>query len=124
MAYRDDFREVQREAWWTAPRILAFVVVGFIVIYGLGFLATGGDLAIYSFWAPKQANAENRVFHNTQAYTDGKITYIGQLCRESATAEGNQKAAIDGEIINESRTIDNSKLPADERECIDRAKGM
>lgn len=101
--------------------MIAFFAIA--LIYVIGFFATGGDLAIYSFWAPKQANAENRVFHETQAYTDGKISYIGQLCRESAKAEGAQKSAINSEIVNESLLINMSKLPAEEQGCISTAKG-
>lgn len=123
MTYREEFKEVQREAWWSAPRVLLAVLFGLVVLYGIGFLATGGDLAIYSFWAPKQANAENRVFHQTQAYIDGKQTYIGRLCREEAAADGNQKAALASEIASEASTVDVSKLDASTQGCISQAKG-
>jgi amino acid transporter len=73
MSYRDGYEKVQREAFWTVPRALLMVLVLMIVVYGLGFLATGGDLAIYRFWAPKYANAQRQVFVNTQSYVQGKI---------------------------------------------------
>lgn len=124
MSYRDDYRSVEKEAVWSLPRVVLAGFMALVLLYGVGFLMTGGDLAIYSFWAPKQANAENRVFHQTQAYIDGKATYIGRLCRERAAAEGPQKLALDSEIANESLTVDNSKLPADVQVCITRAKGF
>lgn len=124
MSYREDFREGQSNAWWSLPRIVLALVAIVGIVYGIGFIATGGDLAIYSFWAPKQAQAENSVFHQTQAYTDGKIQYIGKLCFDEAQAEGNQKAALASEIRNEAATIHETKLPADEQACVDRAKGL
>lgn len=89
-----------------------------VLLYALGFLATGGDLAIYSFWAPKRAAAENHVFHNTQQYTDGKAVYIAKLCREESRADGAQKAALRDEIATESTTVDVAKLPAQVQACI------
>ena len=123
MSYRDDVRSVQSEVFWSLPRIVLAGLISIVLIYGAGFLMTGGDLAIYSFWAPKQANAENRVFHETQAFTDGKITYIGRLCAESAKADGAQKAALDNEIVDEASTVNINKLPADEQGGVSRAKG-
>lgn len=104
-------------------KVVLYSVGVLILFYGLGFLATGGDLAIYSFWAPKQANAENHVFHNTQAYTDGKQVYIGRLCRERVEAEGNQKRAIESEIVSEASTTDINKLDYATQTCVSQAKG-
>lgn len=124
MSYRDDFREGQSNAWWSLPRI----VLGFIAIvvasFVIGFIATGGDLLTYSYWAPKQANAERKVFENSQSFVEGKIQNIGQLCFAEANATGNQKAALDSEIRNEAATIHETKLPVDEQACVDRAKGL
>lgn len=124
MSYRDDFREGQSNFYWTLPKVFGGIVAFLIVIYALGFLATGGDLAIYSFWAPKQANAENRVFHETQAYVDGKTTYISRLCMEVQKADGPQKLALNSEIVTEASTVDNSKLPNEVQFCISQAKGF
>jgi hypothetical protein len=123
MTYRSEFGEVQRDAWWSLPRVLLSVVVFLVAVYGLGFLATGGDLAIYSFWAPKRADAENKVFHATQAYTDGKVSYIGRLCRSVAIAEGAERKALQSEVLNEADEIDITKLPANEQTCVEQARG-
>jgi hypothetical protein len=123
MSYRDDYRAVEREGIWTLPRIVLAGFVLLVLLYGVGFLMTGGDLFIYQFWAPKQANAENKVFHNTQAYTDGKNVHIGSLCIESVKADGNVKAAFDAEIRTEASTVDFSQLSPDNQACVLRAKG-
>lgn len=123
MSYREDYRDVEREAAWTLPRVILAGLVLLVLLYGVGFLATGGDLALYRFWAPKQANAQNQVFHNTQAYTDGKNIHIGELCIESAKAVDAVRAAYDSEIRTEASTVDFDKLSLDNQACVLRAKG-
>ena len=102
---------------------LAGVFALLIVVYALGFLATGGDLAIYRFWAPKQADAQREVFAHSQSYVQGKIQNIEQECFAYHSADGSQKAALAGEIRNEASTIAIGKLTADEQACVAEARG-
>lgn len=112
--YRDTFREVQRETFWSIPRIFLAVLVILLGSYGLGFLATGGDLAIYRFWAPKQENAKRAVFENTQSYVQGKQEYISRLRYQYQTADpGAQREALKTLILSEAANVDNSKLSSD-----------
>jgi hypothetical protein len=94
--------------------------------YGITFVATGGDLAIYSFWAPKQARAENKVFHQTQQYTDGKNVHMIELCGNMAAADPGSAAAraFASEIRVEAATIDVNDLTADVQSCVSQAKGF
>ncbi len=111
--YRDQFREAQRETFWSIPRVFLVLLVVVGMMYGLGFLMTGGDLAIYRFWAPKQENAKREVFENTQSYVQGKTEYIGRLRYQYLAAEPNsaQQASLRMLILSEASTIDNDKLP-------------
>ena len=114
MTYRDDFRGLEREGWWTLPRVLLIILVLLGVSYGIGFLATGGDLAIYRFWAPKYANAQREVFVNTNSYIQGKTDYLSRLRFEyQASKDADQKAALRTLILTEASNVDNSKLPID-----------
>lgn len=114
MSYREEFREVQRETWWSIPRVFLAILILMIGIYGLGFLATGGDLAIYRFWAPKQANAQRVVFENTQSYVQGKQEYISRLRYQYQSAEpGPSKDALRTLILSESANVDIGKLSPD-----------
>jgi hypothetical protein len=122
MPYRDEFREAERETWWSGPRVVLVALAILAVFYGLGFLATGGDLAIYRFWAPKRADAERQVFQNTQSFVQGKIQHIGQLCFEESRADEPLKSAFDSEIRDEALTVGVEKLPLDEQACVTRAK--
>ena len=121
--YRDDFREVQSNAYWSLPRIALFAVLALILMYALGFLATGGDLAIYKFWAPKQENARRQVFVQTQSYVQGKIAHLTDLQLAYEQAEGAQRSTLRTVILREAAQIDNDKLPADLRGFVERVKG-
>ena len=105
-------------------KVVLFAFLGLVVIYALGFLATGGDLAIYRYWAPKQENAKREVFQNTQSYVQGKIQNLEQECFAYHKADGVQKDALAGEVRNEATTIDMNKLPSDEQSCVSEARGQ
>jgi hypothetical protein len=113
MSYRDDFREVEGQAFWTLPRAVFGMLALLVVFYGIGFIATGGDLAIYRFWAPKMANAQRVVFENTQSYVEGKTEYLNQLRLAYSNADGGQKEMLRQTILTEASTVDNEKLPVD-----------
>jgi hypothetical protein len=115
MNYKDEYRDVERNAFWTLPRVLLFALFCLVALYALGFAATGGNLAIYRFWAPKQADAERVVFQNTQSFVQGKAEFINQLRLAYETADGAQKEALRQSILTEASTVDNSKLPVDEQ---------
>ena len=123
MSYRDDFRDVEREAWWTFPRFIVALLAFVLLAYGVGFLATGGDLAIYKFWAPKRANAEREVFVHTNSYIQGKTDYIGRLRYEYQTADEGHKAALKSLILSEASTVDNTLLPPDTQTFLNSLKG-
>lgn len=90
--------------------IVAILVVVFGIAYGIGFLATGGDLMIYKFFAPKMEEARREVFEQTPSYVQGKNTYIARLRLEYETAEGEQKEALRRLILTEAETIDEENL--------------
>jgi hypothetical protein len=126
MPYRDEFKEVEREAWWTMPRVWGFLAVVVLAIYCLGFLATGGDLAIYRFWAPKQENAKRAVFVETQSYVQGKISTLtlARLQYSQAEAGSAQREALRAYILSEAAQIDEDKLPADLRAFVHSLEGV
>ncbi len=96
-----------------------------LVMYGLGFVATGGDLAIYRFWAPKMENAKREVFENTQSYVQGKTEYLIRLRFQYQQAEvgSAQQASLRSLIVSEAALVDNSKLPPDLQAFVNQMKG-
>lgn len=113
MSYRDDVREIQRETFWTIPRAFLVLLAVMAGLFIVGFIATGGDLAMYRFWAPKQENAKRVVFENTQSYVQGKQEYISRLRYQYQTADGAQKDALRSLILSEAANVDTSKLSPD-----------
>jgi len=114
MSYRDDVREVQRETLWTVPRAILTIIAIMAGLFAIGFIATGGDLAMYRFWAPKQENAKRVVFENTQSYVQGKQEYISRLRYQYQMSEpGAQHEALRQLILSEAANVDNSKLSPD-----------
>jgi hypothetical protein len=82
-------------------KIIGYALLTLLVIYGLGFLATGGDLIIYKFWAPKQAAAERQVFEQTPSYVKGQVQELENMQLEySRTTDPNAKSAIAGIILH------------------------
>ena len=113
MTYRDEFKDVQREAYWSLPRVAGWLIAVVLVLMVINFIGTGGDLAIYRFWAPKQENAKRVVFENTQSYVQGKTEHLTELQLDYSTADGSQKKMLRNVILREASTVDNSKLPVD-----------
>lgn len=103
---------------------IGICLLALVVLYALGFAMTGGDLAIYRFWAPKQADAQREVFEHSQSYVQGKIQNISQECFAFRSVEGNQKQALAAEIRNEATTIPLSKLTLDDQACVSEARGQ
>ena len=90
----------------------------FITVYIIGFFITGGNLAIYKFWAPKFEDARREVFEQTQSYVQGKNTYISRLRLQYEAAEGNQKEALRRTILAEAETIDAENLTPTNRSFV------
>ena|ERR1700722_9674690 len=92
---------------------LTGAVLGFIVVcYTLGFLITGGNLAMYRFWAPKQAAAQRQVFEQTQSYVEGKIAHLALLQTQYELAtDFNEKMILRTYILSEASTVEEDNLP-------------
>jgi len=95
--------------------IVAAVVVLFVgVTVGVDFAGNAYGLWSYTFWAPKQANAERKVFVNTNSYVQGKTDYLNRLRFEYVKSKDpDEKAGLKTLILSEAANVDNDKLPAD-----------
>jgi len=99
--------------------IAFLILLGF---YVLGFFVTGGELAIYKFWAPKIEDARREVFEETQSFVHGKNTYIARLQLQYESAEGEQKEAIRRLVLEEASTISDENLTPSNRAFIRRLR--
>ena len=93
---------------------LSTVILFAALIVGIDFAGNAYGLWSYTFWAPKQANAERKVFVNTNSYVQGKIDYLSRLRLVYKSSDSPaQKAALKETILSEAANVDNDKLPAD-----------
>jgi hypothetical protein len=122
MMYRENFNNAQSETYWSLPRIFGMALATLVVLYALGFVATGGELAIYRFWAPQQEAARRQVFENTTSYVQGKISFIARMRAEYETADSNHRAALRTIILTEASTVDPQLLPPDQRQFVQKLK--
>ena len=115
----DDFRAPRG----TSRSILSWLLpalVALFIFYALGFVATGGNLAIYRFWMPQIRQAQREVFVQSQAYVQGKITMLTRLraAYEQAPPEGPRRGALRSQIMTEAALVDPAVLPVELRTFI------
>lgn len=121
--YRDEFKRAEGEFYWSAPRVLLAFLTVMLASYGIGFLATGGDLAIYRFWAPKQEAARRQVYEQTKSYRQGSTQRLNTLCGQVSTADNDHKILINDVISQEFSEWNVSDVPDYLRGCLARARG-
>lgn len=76
MSYRSDFREAQREYYWSAPRIAVGLLFGLVLLGGLGWVVNiaSQPARIVS----KTFDADN-VIHNYEWYHDVNGNFLARL---------------------------------------------
>lgn len=112
--YRDNFRDIEREGWWTGPRV-AFMVFALLLFgFAMTFVSDGLDLVSFKFWAPKMENAKRDVYINTNSYIMGKNETLSNL-RMAYQSEDKpaRKNALKVMILEQASNVDNSKLDPD-----------
>jgi len=111
--YRDSVREGLHEGYWTIGKIIPMILLILVVMYGLGFLATGGDLAIYKFWAPKQEAARRQVFEETKSYNQGMIQELQNMQMQYVQADQAHKDALASIILHRAADYPEDRMPRD-----------
>lgn len=78
-------------------KILGLVVLGFIGLFGIGWVVTGNSLLSYQFFAPKFEAARRQVYQETPSYLNGnRQNLLNQLAAYRSTLDPDAKAAILG----------------------------
>lgn len=65
-----------------------------VALGGVGFVATGANLASLKFWGPKFEQARTDIFHQSQSYVDGMKREAGRLMVEYTKADEAGRAGI------------------------------
>ncbi len=84
------------------------IVIGLTIIT---FLATGADLAMFKFWAPKYENARREVFEQTKSYNQAKLQELAKFKLEYDRGNYEDKAALKSVIVHKFADYDVSRLP-------------
>ena len=92
--YRKDYREFERDYFWTFPRVFVAAVLGLTVACAIGFALNVFGLASFGFFAPKYEHVRRTTFEQSQAYVEGQRRDIQNLRMDWLEATGDRKAAI------------------------------
>lgn len=98
--------------------------VGIIVIVFFGFLwiLQGNDFFLYKVFAPKYEATRRQVFEQSKAYNQGMIQELQNMQFEYAQADQAHKDALASIIIHRAADYDESRLPSDLRDFINKLK--
>ena len=92
--FRNEYREFERDYFWTFPRAFGAAVVGLAGVCAVGFGLNVFGLASFGFFAPKYEQVRRSTFEQSQAYVEGQRRDIQNLRMDWLEAVGDRKAAI------------------------------
>lgn len=114
--YRDDFRQVQREYFWTVPRALLMILVAVIGLGAIGWLAQGNQFFLYKIFAPQYEAVRRDVQIESRAYTEATIRNLYAYRRQYLAAKtDDERAALKNAALHEFGIFPQERLPADLR---------
>lgn len=95
----------------------------FLTCIGAGLLLSAlaiglgiGGLEWKTYFAPKHAEIDRKVFQQTTSFVHGKAQHLSQLRLDyKLAASDSHRAALKEMILLEAAAVDNSLLPADIR---------
>jgi hypothetical protein len=122
MAYRDDFRDVQREAWWTLPRVLLALLVLTVAGFGFTFISDAFNLFSFRFWGVKQENARRQVYEQSKSYRQGSVQRLSTLCTQVKDADDDHKPMLNDVIAHEFAEWNMSDVPDYLQSCLANAR--
>jgi len=92
--YRDDYREIERDYFWTLPRFLFAAALGLASLCVIGFGLNYFGYTQFAFFLPKYEQVRRNTFEQSQAYVEGQRRDIQNLRMDWLDATGDRKAAI------------------------------
>jgi hypothetical protein len=122
MSYRDDFRTVESDSWWSLPRIVLALVALVVLSFGLSFMSDAFNLLSFKFWAPKQEAARRQTYEQTKSYKQGSIQRLNTLCSQIATADDDHKPMLNDVISHEFAEWNESDVPDYLQSCLANAR--
>ena len=101
--------------------VLSFIGA-FLLILGLTWVAQGSDFFMYKVFAPKMEQVRRETFEQSKAYNQGMIQELQNMQFEYVKADKDHQAALASIILHRAADYDESKLPSDLREFVQKLK--
>jgi len=120
--YRNEMREVRREATWTIFHWIPTVILILIVLMGLGWFVQGNEFFMYKFWAPKQEQVRREVFEQTKSYKQGTIQNLRRMQEEYVRADDAHKDSLSSIILHTADDVPEVEMPNDLKAFIGQLK--
>jgi hypothetical protein len=92
--YRNEYRQIQREYFWTLPRAIFAGAIGLAALCAIGFGLNYFGYTQFAFFMPKYEQVRRNTFEQSQAYVEGQRRDIQNLRLEWIDATPEKKAAI------------------------------
>ena len=114
MTYRNEFRDFQRDYYWSAPRVLAASIVGLVLLCGLAFGLNYFGYASFAFFAPRYEAVRRDQMIQSRAYSEGQTREIYRLKLQYQQAKSDdERDTIRAMALHEASAFDRSRLPSD-----------
>ncbi len=99
-------------------------ITGMIFLFFAAIVAlTFFGFEMNSYFSPKYAALENRVFHETQAYNDGMVRDLENIKMQYDEADKAGKDALRATALHRFSIYPNERLPADLQNFFNNLKG-
>jgi hypothetical protein len=114
--YRKDFREAQREYYWSLPRVLFMAAFGVAALCGVLFGLNYFGYANFAFFAPKYEAVRRDQMIESRSYTEGTIRELYTMQRQYQDAKTDEERdTIAAAARHEFSIFPKERLPADLR---------
>ena len=120
--YREDFKNTEREFYWSAPRVFLGILLLMVAAAGIGFISQGTNFFMYKFFAPKQEAVRRQVYENTKSFHQGSIQRLNTLCTQIAGADDDHKPMLNDVVAQEFAEWNSDDVPDYLRGCLSRAR--
>lgn len=112
--YRKDFREFQREYYWSMPRLFFMGLLVLIALGSIGFGLRYLGYVQFAVFAPLEEAVRRDVMIESRAYSEATTRRLYELKIQYDTAPNDDaKASIRALALHESRAFDRTRLPRD-----------
>jgi hypothetical protein len=114
MSYRNDFKKVQGDYYWSVPRLFFMSIFGLVFLCLIAFSLNYFGYANFAFFAPRLEAVRRDQMIESRSYTEGAIRELYTLQRQYQTAKTDEeRAVISAAAIHEFSIFPKERLPND-----------